>query len=46
MYGDWRKGETARTTIGVDWLPRKRGKPIRVTRVDGVAGALAKASAE
>jgi hypothetical protein len=46
MYGDCRKGETARTTIDVVWLPRKWGKPIRVTRVNGVAGQLAKVSAE
>jgi hypothetical protein len=46
MYGDCRKGETAANLIDVVWLPRKWGKSVRVTRVNGVAAQLAKVSAE
>ena len=46
MYGDCRKGETARTMVDVIWLPRKWGKPVSVTRANGVAAQLAKVSAE
>lgn len=31
MYGNCKKGETARTLVEVVWLPRKWGKKIRVT---------------
>src|SRR5207253_8955551 len=40
MYGDCRKGETAATMTNVVWLPRKWGKPVRVTRINGVAAQL------
>ncbi len=46
MYGDCRKGETARTLVDVVWLPKKWGKKIRMTRVNGVAEQLAKVSRE
>jgi hypothetical protein len=37
MYGDCRKGDAAKTLTDVVWLPKKWGKPVRVTRVNGVA---------
>jgi hypothetical protein len=46
MYGDCRKGEVAQPMTNVVWLPKKWGKPIRVTRTNGVAEKLAKISAE
>jgi hypothetical protein len=46
MYGDCRKGETAGSLVDVVWLPKKWGKTVRVTRVNGVADQLAKVSAE
>jgi len=46
MYGDCRRGETEKTLVDVIWLPKKWGKPVRVTRVNGVAAQLAKVSAE
>ncbi len=46
MYGDCKKGETARTLVDVVWLPGKWGKKIKVTRVNGVAEQLSKVSHE
>ena len=46
MYGNCKKGETARTLADVVWLPRKWGKKLRVTRLNGVAEQLAKVSHE
>jgi hypothetical protein len=46
MYGNCKKGETARTLVDVVWLPRKWGKKIRVTGVNGVAEQLSKVSRE
>lgn len=46
MYGDCRKGETAKTLVDVVWLPRKWGKSVKISRVNGAAGQLAKVSAE
>ena len=46
MYGDCRKGETANTMTNVVWLPKKWGKAIRVTSINGVANQLELISAE
>ncbi len=46
MYGDCRKGETAKTLVDVVWLPTKWGRTVRVTRINGVAEKLAAVSAE
>ncbi len=46
MYGDCRKGETARTLVDVVWLPKKWGKKIKMTRINGVAEQLSKVSRE
>lgn len=46
MYGDCRKGETAKSMVDVVWLPKKWGKPVRVTSINGVADQLRKVSAE
>lgn len=46
MYGDCRKGETAKTLVDVVWLPKKWGKIIKITRVNSAAKQLAKVSAE
>jgi hypothetical protein len=46
MYGDCRKGDTAKTLADVVWLPKKWGKSVRVTHVNGVAEQLKKVSAE
>jgi hypothetical protein len=46
MYGDCRKGETQKNMVDVVWLPRKWGRKLRVTRINGVADRLAQISAE
>lgn len=46
MYGDCRKGEVAGKLVQVPWLPRKWGKSIPVTRVNGVAERLQRVSEE
>lgn len=46
MYGDCQKGETSKRLVDVVWLPRKWGKTVRITPVNGVAVQLAKISAE
>ena len=46
MYGDCRKGETSRTLVDVVWLPKKWGKKIKMTRVNGVAEQLYNVSRE
>ena len=46
MYGDCRKRETAKSMVDVIWLPKKWGKPVRVTRVNDVAEKLKEVSAE
>ena len=46
MYGDCRKREVEKNLVDVVWLPRKWGKPIKVSKVNGVAAALEKVSAE
>jgi hypothetical protein len=46
MYGDCRKGEVEPRLVDVVWLPRKWGRTLRVTRVNGVAERLKAVSAE
>jgi hypothetical protein len=46
LYGDCRKGEVDKNLVSVIWLPKSWGKPIRVTRLNGVAAALENVSAE
>jgi hypothetical protein len=45
MYGDCRKGGL-KPLAGVVWLPKKWGKTIKVTSVNGVAAALQRVSDE
>ncbi len=46
MYGDCRKGEAVKHLVDVVWLPRKWGRAIKITRVNGVADKLRAVSAE
>jgi hypothetical protein len=46
MYGDCRKGGVRQHLVEVRWLPLTWGKPLYVTRVNGVADALRAVSAE
>ena len=46
MYGDCRKGETQANLVDVVWLPKKWGKSVKVTRVNGVDEALRRVSSE
>ncbi len=46
MYGDCLKGEVRKNLVSVVWLPKKWGKSLQVTRVNGVAERLAAVSAE
>ena len=46
MYGDCRTGGAQMNLVDVVWLPRKWGKPLRVTRVNGVAEKLKAVSRE
>lgn len=46
MYGDCTKGEVAAHLVDVVWLPRKWGRTVRITRINGVAEKLARVSAE
>ena len=46
MYGDCRKGEVQAKLVDVVWLPRKWGKTLRVSRINGVATRLAAVSRE
>jgi hypothetical protein len=46
MYGDCNAGEIKKNLVTVIWLPRSWGKPIEVTRVNGVADRLREVSAE
>lgn len=45
MYGDCTRGEVARHLVDVVWLPRKWGKTLKVTRINGVAERLKAVSA-
>jgi hypothetical protein len=46
MYGDCLKGGVAANLVPVVWLPKKWGKTLQVTRINGVAARLAAISAE
>ena len=46
MYGDCQAGEAAANLAPVAWLARRGGKPLRVTRINGVAEKVAAISAE
>jgi D-alanyl-D-alanine carboxypeptidase len=46
MYGDCDSGEVQKNLVTVIWLPRSWGKPIRVTRINGVADHLSEVSDE
>ena len=46
VYGDCRKGEVQAKLVDVVWLPRKWGKTLRVSRINGVAARLAAVSRE
>ena len=41
MYGDCTKGETTRKLVDVVWLPRKWGKTLKISSVNGAAEKLA-----
>lgn len=40
MYGDCSKGEVAAQLVDIVWLPRKHGRTLKVTRINGVADRL------
>ncbi len=46
MYGDCRRDEVRKNLVPVVWLPKKWGKSLQVTRVNGAAERLAAVSAE
>lgn len=46
MYGDCQAGGVANALVDVVWLPKKWGKKVKATRVNGVASKLAAVSAE
>ena len=46
MYGDCNTGEVKRNLVTITWLPKSWGKPVQVTRVNGVAERLKQVSAE
>jgi hypothetical protein len=46
MYGDCTAGEVKRNLVTITWLPRSWGKPVQVTRVNGIAARLKQVSAE
>jgi hypothetical protein len=46
MYGDCGKGGVSANLVPVVWLPKKWGKTLQVTRINGVAERLAAVSAE
>jgi hypothetical protein len=46
MYGDCKKGGVSDNLVPVTWLPKKWGKTLQVTRINGVAERLAAVSAE
>lgn len=46
MYGDCRKGEVQRHLVDVVWLPKKWGRPLQATRLNGVAEKLQAVSSE
>lgn len=46
MYGNCARREVHKHLVTVDWLPRKAGHKLRVTRINGVADRLAVVSRE
>ncbi len=46
MYGDCTTGQVNANLVDVIWLPQKWGKPLKVTRINGVAAKLAAVSHE
>lgn len=46
MYGDCQRDEVGKNLVPVVWLPKKWGKTLQVTRVNGVAERVAAVSAE
>lgn len=46
MYGDCQAGGVAGNLVDVVWLPKKWGKAVKATRINGVAEKLAAVSAE
>lgn len=46
MYGNCDAGEVEKNLVTIIWLPRSWGKPIRVTKINGVADRLKQVSAE
>lgn len=40
IYGDCQKGGVAGNLVDVPWLPKKGGRPLRLTRTNGVAEKL------
>ena len=46
MYGDCKKNEVVKNLRTVQWLPKHNGGSVKVTTVNGVADALARASRE
>jgi D-alanyl-D-alanine carboxypeptidase-like protein len=45
MYGDCHAGGVERNLVTIIWLPRSWGRPVQVTRVNGVADRLKEVSA-
>lgn len=46
MYGDCAAGEVRRNLVTIIWLPYSWGKPVQVTRVNGIADRLKQISTE
>lgn len=46
MYGDCRKGEVTKSLVDIVWLPKKWGRKLQVTRINGVDKALQAVSDE
>lgn len=46
MYGDCRKGQVMTNAVDVVWLPRKSGRKIKFSRINGAAAALQAVSNE
>jgi hypothetical protein len=46
MYGDCHTSEVQKNLVTVIWLPRSWGKPVQVTRTNGIADRLKEVSAE
>lgn len=46
IYGDCRKGEVDKHLVKVVWLPKKYGRSVRFTKLNGAAEMLSRVSAE